>query len=61
MFKRILKRIKIERIMNTFGIPQATLLTIIRGEWQAYQMRRRAGPLAVALVCGGSLQRRCTR
>lgn len=58
MIKRIIKRIKIERIMNTFGIPGATLITIIRAEWQAFQMRRRAGSLALALACGGSLQRR---
>lgn len=47
MIKRIIKRMKIERIIDTFGIPKATLITIIKAEMFAFWLRRRATRYAI--------------
>ena len=44
MIRRILKRLRIERHIMTYGIVYypATFLTIVRAEWFAFWMRRHA-------------------
>lgn len=43
MIKRIIKRIRIERVIASLQLnPAATFRTIVRGEWFAFWLRRRA-------------------
>lgn len=48
MIKQVLKRLKVERLATKLtGVPQATIMTIIRLEWFKFQMRRRATSAAL--------------
>lgn len=47
MIKRIIKRMKIEKIIDKLGKPKATLITIFKAEMFKFWLRRRATRYAI--------------